>query len=34
MIRHDPCEQKTGHAVFFIQVDGLTHTINKDKDLN
>ena len=31
-IRHDPCEQKTGHAVFFIQSDGLPHTIYKDKN--
>lgn len=29
-IRHDPCEQKTGHAVFFVQADGLRHTIYKD----
>jgi hypothetical protein len=28
-IRHEPCEQKTGHTVFFIQADGLTHTIYK-----
>ena len=34
LIRHDPCEQKTGHAVFFVQMDGLTHTIYKDKDSN
>ncbi|MFH1446876.1 MAG: hypothetical protein ABIG43_05650 [Chloroflexota bacterium] len=31
-IRHDTCEQKTGLAVFFIQVDGLPHTIYKGKD--
>ena len=28
-IRHEPCEQKTGHTVFFIQADGLPHTIYK-----
>lgn len=33
-IRHEPCEQKTGHAVFFIRVDGLAHTIYKEKDSN
>ena len=32
MIRHEPCEQKTGHAVFFVQVDGLSHTIFQDKN--
>jgi hypothetical protein len=34
LIRHEPCEIKTGHAVFFVQLDGLTHTIYKDKDSN
>jgi len=34
LIRHDPCEQKTGHAVLFVQLDGLPHTIYKDKDAN
>ena len=28
-IRHDPCEKKTGHAVFFIRADGLAHEIYK-----
>jgi len=32
MIRHEPCELKTGHAVFFVQVDGLSHTIYKDNN--
>ena len=32
MIRHETCELKTGHAVFFVQLDGLEHTIYKDKD--
>ena len=32
LIRHEPCEIKTGHAVFFVQLDGLIHTIYKDKD--
>ena len=31
LIRHEPCEIKTGHAVFFVQMDGLKHTIYKDK---
>jgi len=26
-LRHDPCEQKTGHEVFFVRADGLKHTI-------
>lgn len=30
-IRHDPCEQKCGHPVFFIRADGLSHTIFKNK---
>jgi hypothetical protein len=30
LIRHNPCEQKTGHAVFFVQMDGKSHTIYKD----
>jgi hypothetical protein len=30
-IRHEPCEQKTGHPVFFIQADGKSHTIYKSK---
>ena len=30
MIRHEPCELKTGHAVFFVKLDGLEHTIYKD----
>jgi hypothetical protein len=30
MIRHEPCEQKTSHAVFFVRADGLSHTIYKD----
>jgi hypothetical protein len=34
LIRHEPCEIKTGHAVFFVQMDGLSHTIYKDKDSN
>ena len=34
LIRHDPCEQKTGHAVFFVQLDGLPHTIYEDKGNN
>lgn len=29
-LRHNPCEQKTGHEVFFVQVDDLKHTIYKD----
>ena len=33
-IRHEPFEQKTGHAVFFIQEDGLKHTIYKEEDSN
>lgn len=28
-IRHDPCEQKTGHPVFFVEGDGLSHIIFK-----
>jgi hypothetical protein len=24
-IRHEPCEQKTGHPVFFVRSDGLVH---------
>ena len=34
LIRHDPCEQKTGLAVFFVQEDGLKHTIYKEDDSN
>ncbi len=34
MIRHEPCEIKTGHAVFFVRADGLKHTIYKDKGQN
>jgi len=34
LIRHEPCEIKTGHTVFFVQMDGLSHTIFNDKDLN
>jgi hypothetical protein len=30
-LRHDPCEKKCGHEVFFVQADGLTHTIYKSK---
>jgi len=30
MIRHEPCEQKTGCKVFFVQLDGLDHTIYKN----
>jgi hypothetical protein len=30
-IRHDPCEQKTGHPVFFFQADGKSHTIFKNE---
>jgi hypothetical protein len=30
-IRHDPCEQKTGHNVFFVQADGVSHTIFKNE---
>jgi hypothetical protein len=29
-IRHEPCEQKTGHTVFFVQADGKSHTIFKN----
>ena len=29
-IRHEPCEQKTGHPVFFVQADGKSHTIFKN----
>jgi len=32
LIRHEPCEIKTGHAVFFVQADGLKHTVYKDND--
>ena len=28
-LRHEPCEQKTGHAVFFVRGDGLSHVIYK-----
>lgn len=31
-IRHDPCEQKTGHEVFFVQIDNLSHTIYKNPE--
>ena len=31
-IRHEPCEQKTGHPVFFVQADGKSHTIYKSKN--
>lgn len=32
LIRHEPCEHKTGHAVFFVRADGLRHTIyNSDQ---
>jgi len=34
LIRHEPCEQKTGHTVFFVQNDGLKHTIFKEEDPN
>jgi len=34
LIRHDPCEQKTGQAVFFVQEDGSKHTIYKEEDSN
>ena len=30
IIRHEPCEQKTGSKVFFVQLDGLDHTIYKN----
>ena len=30
-LRHEPCEQKTGHAVFFVKNDGLRHTIYNSK---
>jgi len=30
LIRHEPCEIKTGHAVFFVQMDELKHTIYKE----
>ena len=35
-IRHEPCEQESGHAVFFVQADGLCHTIfiRENKKLN
>lgn len=29
-IRHEPCEQKSGHTVFFVQNDGKAHTIYRD----
>lgn len=32
LIRHDPCEKKTGHEVFFVQDDGLKHTMYVEKD--
>jgi hypothetical protein len=28
-LRHDPCEQKLGKTVFFVQPDGLSHVIYK-----
>jgi hypothetical protein len=31
-IRHEPCEQKAGHEVFFVKADGLTHTIYQGKN--
>ncbi len=31
-IRHDLREQKIGHALFFVQMDGLKHTIYQDED--
>ena len=34
MMRHEPCEQKTNHAVFFVRADGLNHTIYKDDKSN
>jgi len=34
LIRHEPCEKKTGHEVFFVQMDNAKHTIYKDKDEN
>ena len=34
MIRHEPYEKKIGHTVYFIQADGLPHTIYKDKHTN
>jgi hypothetical protein len=34
LIRHHPCEMKTGHAVFFVQTDGLKHTIYQDNDFD
>jgi hypothetical protein len=30
-ITHEPCSQKKGEKVFFVQADGLTHTIFKAK---
>jgi len=30
-IRHNPCELKSGHPVFFVQADGLSHTIFKNE---
>lgn len=31
-IIHEPCSQKKGEKVFFVQADGLTHTIFESKD--
>lgn len=30
MIRHEPCEKKTSHAVFFVRADGLSQIVYKD----
>ena len=30
-LRHEPCEQKTGHTVYFVKNDGLRHTIYSSK---
>jgi hypothetical protein len=30
-LRHEPCEKKLGHAVFFVKADGETHTIYKSE---
>lgn len=34
MIRHEPYDKKIDHTVYFIQADGLPHTIYKDNTSN